>query len=251
MALASTGVGAAGGSTVRWTPPTTVTYQLQLASTPRATQLRGPFQVMELDAFDTPATVVAALHRLGKHAVCYVDVGTWEDWRPDASKFPRSVLGKPDAGWAGERWLDIRKTSVLLPLMAARFQRCVAKGFDAVDPDNVDGVANPTGFALTVAEQLAYDRDIAALAHADGLSVALKSDAGEAAALEPSFDFVVEEQCVQYRECGELAPFLADAKAVVDIEYTTSLGFCHKLPTGVRGVAKHLSLDAWARWCPT
>jgi hypothetical protein len=252
LVMAGAAVAAPGGgrAATRWTPSPAARYQLDLAGTPTAAQLHGPFAAMELDAFDTPASTVAALHRLHKHAVCYVDVGTWEDWRPDATQFPKSVLGKPDAGWPGERWLDVRQRAILLPLMRARFARCVHKGFDAVDPDNVDGTENDTGFAITTADQLAYDRAIAGLAHADGLSVALKSDADEAAALEGAFDFVVEEQCVQYQECSELTPFVAHHKAVYDIEYTTRLGFCASLPTGMLGVAKHLSLDDWARWCP-
>jgi hypothetical protein len=114
----------------------------------------------------------------------------------------------------------------------------------------VDGVENATGFPLTTRAQLTYDRDIAAAAHADGLSVALKSDADEARALESSFDFVVNEQCVQYQECGELKGFVQHGKAVYDIEYTNSLGFCSELPHGVDGIAKHLALGVWARWCP-
>jgi hypothetical protein len=182
--------------------------------------------------------VVAAVHALGKHAVCYIDVGTWEDWRPDATRFPRSVLGKPDEGWPGERWLDIRQLGVLLPIMEARFERCVKNGFDAVDPDNVDGYENATGFALTGREQLSYNRAIASLAHADGLAVALKSDPDESRALEGDFGFVVQEQCVQYVQCGELAPFIEHHKAVFDIEYARSLGFCSSLLAGIEGVAK-------------
>jgi hypothetical protein len=235
--------------TVRWSPSPSQRYQLVLSQTPTEAQLKGPFSVMELDGFDTPSGTVAALHALGKEAVCYIDVGTWENWRPDAKRFPRAVLGKPDAGWTGERWLDIRKRSVLLPIMKARFAMCVRKGFDAIDPDNVNGVENDTGFHLTVHDQLAYDRAIASAAHADGLSVALKSDPDEAAALEGSFDFVVNEQCVQYDECAALAPFTAHGKAVYDIEYTSSLGFCRRLPTGIAGIAKHLALGVWARWC--
>jgi hypothetical protein len=233
----------------RWVPSPTQRYQILLSANPSAAQLRGPFAAMELDGFDTPRSTVDALHRIGKHAVCYIDVGTWESWRPDAGRFPRSVLGRPDAGWPGERWLDIRRLSILLPIMRARFAMCKRKGFDAVDPDNVDGAENDTGFALTVHEQLTYDRKIAALAHADGLSVALKSYAAEASALEGSFDFVVDEQCVQYAECSQLESFVAHRKAVYDIEYTQSIAFCRRLPKGVEGMAKHLSLDDWVRWC--
>ncbi len=240
---------AAGGSSAPWSPTPHDVYQLILSSTPTTAQLSGPFTVIEMDAFDTPASVVAKVHALHKHAVCYVDVGTWEDWRPDAKDFPRSVLGRPDQGWAGERWLDIRRLSVLLPIMTRRIEKCASKGFDAVDPDNVNGVENRTGFPLTRSEQLRYDRAIAAIVHAHGMSVALKSYADASGALQPSFDFVVDEQCVQFAECNELLPFVQHGQAVFDIEYTTSLSFCAKLPTGVDGLAKHLSLDAWARWC--
>lgn len=250
MATAASVPATAGASSKPWAPSPSDVYQLILSSTPTTAQLQAPFTVIEMDAFDTPAAVVAKVHDLDKHAVCYVDVGTWENWRPDAKRFPRSVLGRPDQGWPGERWLDIRRLGVLLPIMTKRIAMCESKGFDAVDPDNVDGVENDTGFHLTLKEQLAYDRDIAAIVHRHGMSVALKSYADEAGALEPSFDFVVNEQCVQYHECSELLPFVQHDKAVFDIEYTSSLSFCSKLPSGIDGLAKHLSLDAWVRWCP-
>jgi len=250
LLMAGVAASSAGAAPSRWVPSPSDRFQLMLSATPTSAQLKGDFSVMELDGFDTPASVVASLHRLGKRAVCYIDVGTWESWRPDAKSFPRRVLGKPDQGWAGERWLDIRQRGVLLPIMAKRFAMCVRKGFDAVDPDNVDGAENPTGFTLTTTDQLSYDRAIAVLAHRDDLAVALKSFADQASALEPFFDFVVVEQCVQYQECARLAPFVAQHKAVFDIEYTTSLGFCSALPAGVDGLAKRLSLGAWVRWCP-
>ena len=80
----------------------------------------------------------AAIHAVGAHAVCYVDAGTWEDFRPDAGEYPASVKGLSN-GWPGERWLDIRATGVLLPIITARVAKCAAAGFDAVDFDNVDG----------------------------------------------------------------------------------------------------------------
>lgn len=238
-----------GAAATKWVPTPASRFQIILSNPPSEAQLRGNFDVIEMDGFETPAATVASVHALGKKAVCYIDVGTWENWRPDAKKFPKAVLGRSNAGWPGERWLDIRRTGILLPIMKARFARCVAKGFDAVDPDNVNGVENATGFPITVAEQLRYDRAIASLAHDDGLAVALKSYPDEAKALQPDFDFVVDEQCVQYQECAELSPFVATKKAVFDIEYTSSLAFCSKLPKGVFGLAKRLSLDGWVRWC--
>ena len=240
----------ASAAPTRWNPTTSDRFQIILAARPTAAQRHGLFSVMEIDGFEATANDVLALHKLGKRVVCYIDVGTWENWRPDANQFPTSVLGKSDAGWVGERWLDVRRQKILLPLMSARFEMCVDKGFDAVDPDNVNGVENKTGFPLTVADQLSYDRAIAAVAHADGLSVALKSFAGQATALEPSFDFVVDEQCVAYSECRSFKAFTNSSKPVFDIEYTKDLTFCSSLPSGVYGIAKHLSLNGWVLRCP-
>jgi hypothetical protein len=141
-----------------WVPESGSSYQVQYDG---RIDLGVNAQTYDLDAFDTGPKVVAALHARGRHAVCYVDVGTWESWRPDASEFPKSVLGKPDGPWPGERWLDIRQTTILEPIMTDRFALCKHKGFDAVDPDNIDGYTNNTGFPLTAAEQLTYDTWVA------------------------------------------------------------------------------------------
>ncbi len=205
--------------------------------------------MMEFDGAEATAAQVRSLHSLGKKAVCYVDTGTWESWRGDAKSFPKSVLGAKDAGWAGERWLDIRQQKILLPIMKKRFALCVAKGFDAVDPDNINGVENATGFHLTWKQQYSYDRAIAALAHSDHLAVALKSFAAGATVLQSNFDFVVDEQCVTYNECASFSTFIANNKPVFDLEYTKTLLFCSSLPSGVFGLAKHLSLDSWSLRC--
>ena len=60
-----------------------------------------------------------------------------------------------------------------------------AEGFDGVEADNVDGYANDSGFPLTAADQLRFNRFLARAAHARGLSIGLKNDLGQAAALEP------------------------------------------------------------------
>ena len=161
---------------------------------------------------------VAAIHASGAFAICYVDAGTWESWRPDAGRFPPSVLGLPN-GWPGERWLDIRQLHVLLPIMRARARKCARAGFNAIDWDNVDGYANQTGFPLTAREQLRYDRDLARIAHALGLAAGLKNDYGQVSALAGVFDFAVDEQCFQYQECSALEPFVRLGKPVYDIEY--------------------------------
>jgi hypothetical protein len=128
------------------------------------------------------------------------------------------VLGRTN-GWPGERWLDIRRIDVLAPIMRARIAMCRGKGFDAVEPDNVDGYANESGFPLTAADQLRYNRQLARLAHRAGLAVGLKNDLGQAAALRRDFDFAVVEQCFQYDECGKTRAFTRAGKPVFAVEY--------------------------------
>lgn len=196
-------------------------------------------QVYEIDLYEpdgvTPAAAeVAAMHAAGAHAVCYVDAGTWEDWRPDAGAYPASVLGNSD-GWPGERWVDIRDTSVLLPIMQARVAECAAAGFDAVDFDNVDGYTNDTGFPLTAAQQLTFDTDLAGIANEAGLSVGLKDDIDQLGALQDVFDFAVNEQCAQYRECAAYDGWTAAGKAAVEIEYRgRPAKFCAQADLGGR-----------------
>ena len=74
--------------------------------------------VYDIDGFENSAADVARLHREGRKVICYINVGAWEDFRPDQDAFPGSVLGEAN-GWEGERWLDIRRLDVLRPLMAS------------------------------------------------------------------------------------------------------------------------------------
>ncbi len=185
--------------------------------------------VEEIDGFDASASDVARLRARHIVAVCYLSAGTWESWRPDASSYPRALLGASDAGWAGERWLDVRgfvPASALYRILARRVAMCRAKGFGAVDFDNVDGFTNHTGFPLTGAEQAAFDEGLAALAHRAGLLVFLKNDVTQINLLAPYFDGAVGEQCHVYDECGLYAPFERLAKPVLDIEYTASATMC-------------------------
>ena len=170
---------------------------------------------------------VNAIHASGRKAICYVSAGTWENWRVDASQFPPSVLGVKN-GWPGEKWVDIRQTSVLLPIMDARVQKCRQAGFDGVEWDNVDGYSNRTGFPLTAADQLAYNAALANLAHGYGLTVALKNDVEQVPDLAPYFDYAVNEQCQQYNECGNYTTYFINAgKTTFQVEYKLSLTkFC-------------------------
>jgi hypothetical protein len=231
-----------------WTPPPDATWQIQFSG---RIDLTVSAAVFDLDAFDTSRRTVRKLHNTGRHAVCYINAGAWEEWRPDADRFPVGVLGNDLDGWPGERWLDIRRTDVLAPILTDRIAMCAAKGFDGVEFDNVNGYSNDSGFPLTSADQLAYDRWLADAAHDLGLAVGLKNTLDLATELEPDFDFAILEQCFQYRECGLASPFIDAGKPVVDIEYSLAKSsFCAKAADlGITAMRKRLSLGVWRRPC--
>ena len=178
--------------------------------------------VYDIDMFNTSSATVAALHAKGDIVIAYIDFGTAENWRPDYNEFPASVVGDNN-GWPGEQWLNIADTSILEPIMEARIELAKSKGFDAVEPDNIDGCENTTGFPLTLNEQLAYDEWIASAVHAAGMSVGLKNFVDEATILEPYFDWDLDEQAYQYQEWSPgLTDFVANNKAVFECEYETT-----------------------------
>ncbi|MET9883867.1 endo alpha-1,4 polygalactosaminidase [Streptomyces sp. NPDC006430] len=233
----------------RWQPKPGVSWQWQLTGK-LDTSVKAA--VFDVDGFTTTKEQVALLKKAGRRTVCYVSTGAWEDFRPDAGAFPKTLLGQGN-GWEGERWLDIRQRSALEPLIAKRFDMCRDKGFDAIEPDNMDGYANTTGFPLTADDQLAYNRLIAKLAHDRGLAVGLKNDLDQIAQLLGDFDFAVNEQCAQYDECESLTPFIAAGKAVFHVEYETPIGqWCARSQElKFSSLQKKYELDAWRQVCPS
>ncbi|MEU6757814.1 endo alpha-1,4 polygalactosaminidase [Streptomyces sp. NPDC046685] len=206
--------------------------------------------VYDVDGFNTTKEQVAELKKAGRKTICYLSTGAWEDFRPDADAFPKALLGEGN-GWEGERWLDIRALTALEPLMGKRFDMCRDKGFDAVEPDNMDGYANDSGFPLTADDQLRYNRLIAKLAHDRGLAVGLKNDLDQIPQLVGDFDFAVNEQCAQYDECERLTPFVEAGKAVFHVEYELKVDrFCARSrELKLSSMQKHYDLDAWRRTC--
>jgi hypothetical protein len=198
-----------------WVPKVTDTWQWQLTGT-----INTSYNVVmyDIDLFDAPDAVISTLHNQGKYVVCYFSAGSGENWRADYANFKPADLGNPLDGWAGEKWVDTRSANVR-SIMKARLDRAKTRGCDGVEPDNVDAYTNSPGFPLTANTQLDYNRFLATEARARGLKVGLKNDVDQLAALAPSFDFAVNEQCNQYSECGGYTAFTNAGKPVFNAEY--------------------------------
>lgn len=233
--------GSPGAAPAWWQPPAHLTWYWQLQGTVNNGE---PVAAYDIDGFENDAAEVAALHARGTRVICYIDVGTAERFRPDYHLFPASVLGRSN-GWPGERWLDIRRLDVLEPIMAARFRMCAEKGFDAVEPDNIEAFSNRSGFPITAQQQLTFNEWVAEEAHALGMAVLQKNDGEQSATLAPHFDGALSEQCNQYRECASFAPYLTAGKPVLNAEYHLSASrFCAAdVAAGIMGARFNLALN--------
>ncbi len=179
---------------------------------------------------------VRAVHASGGYAICYVDAGSIESYRPDFDRFVRwhrrhgrSLLGHPfSRRFPDERWANVGgevQRRFLLRMMDRRTAKCARAGFDAVEYDVVaaeESSPKVTGWRVSYRDQLAYNRGLARIAHRHGLAVGLKNDLSQVKDLLGDFDFAINEECFTYDECGKLKPFVRAGKPVFHVEYTNS-----------------------------
>jgi hypothetical protein len=239
-------------STTEWWHPTAgLSWQWQLTG---RLDLDLQTDVIDLD-LEVDRSVVDYYHSRGTKVICYISVGSFENWRADADQFPEEVLGKDYEGWSGEKWLDVRQIDRLAPIMLARLDLCAAKGFDGVEPDNMDIHGNDTGFPLTYEDQLRYVQWLADEAHRRGLAIGQKNAPDQVGALVELLDFAITEDAFYYGWADQMRPFIEAGKPVFAAEYTDLPGdfgeFCrqsHRL--GFSTILKHRDLDAWVESCP-
>lgn len=202
-------------------------------------------KIYDVDAFTTTAAEVARLHSEHVRVICYVDVGTAENWRPDYGEFLQSTLGAPN-GWPGEVWLDIRQLGAIEPIMAARLRLCHEKGFDAVEPDNMEAALNESGFPITLDQQLTYNEWVAEEAHSMHMAVLQKNDSEQTLQESAYFDGALSEECNQYwPECGAYLPYLESGRPVLNAEYKLKTKrFCEAdALAGISGARFNLALN--------
>ncbi len=204
-----------------------------------------------VDLFETDPETISTLKERGVFVMCYFSAGSHEDWRPDANDFPVETLGSPMKGWEGETWLDIRQIELLRPVTEKRLNLALAKGCNGVDPDNVNGFENNTGFPLTYDDQLAYNIFLANAAHERGMAIGLKNDLDQAKDLVSYFDWILNEECFSSTECDQLLPFIEAGKPVFVIEYELSpQEFCAQANRmNFNALHKNWELDAYRVSC--
>jgi hypothetical protein len=229
--------------------PLNATWQIQYSG---QLDLSLDVDVYNLDLFEITPEDIGSLHARAIYVMCYFSAGSWEDWRPDADLFPEEIKGKDYEGWPGEKWLDVREIDLLAPIMESRISLAAEKGCDGVDPDNVNGFENDTGFPLTYSDQQSFNIWLAEAAHSQGLDIGLKNDLNQIHDMVAYFDWVLNEECFSYDECELLSPFYVADKPVFVIEYETPpADFCQKATElGFNAIHKNWELDAYREACP-
>lgn len=254
-------------------PPVGTTWQWQLNPDGNQTSINTSVlaDMFDIDGYANDAGVVATLKALpGNHVpsrgvTCYITAGTLENWRPDTELLNPEVLGNPYSGFVDERWIDVRQISQIRPWLEAKMDMCKAKGFDAIEFDNVDGwqTANKTGLNITAEDEIAFIAYLANAAHARGMTMAHKSNVEQVPAVLPYVDFAVVEECFAYKECtradantdGQYGydDFINAGKPVFEVEYkkySPTNNVCAKANAlGFSTLYKKVALDSYRVAC--
>ncbi|GGJ28819.1 endo alpha-1,4 polygalactosaminidase [Deinococcus roseus] len=120
---------------------------------------------------------------------------------------------------------------LLRRIMTEHMQRVKTLGCEAIEPDNIDAYANVSGISST--DQYNYNVWLASTAHNLGMKILQKNDLGQIAdgaadvpsgkvGLAKVFDGIINEECFQYQECGEMKPFKDLNKPIFVRQYLVS-----------------------------
>ena len=189
-------------------------------------QLSQPFDLsrsvawLDIDPDNQSPAELAAIQAQGIKTICYVSVGTIEDYRDDIADFPAEVVGNVYGDWPDEKFLDVRRLDIVLPLMTARFKRCADLGFEAVEPDNIDVYTNDSGFAISEKDAVAYILALAEVAHGLGMHIGQKNAPELTAKLVGALDLVITEDCHMDGWCAEVIGYADAGKPVFAAEYS-------------------------------
>ncbi|KAE8149980.1 putative endo alpha-1,4-polygalactosaminidase [Aspergillus avenaceus] len=247
-------------TTAEWQPKPGTTWQIQLLNPLNDTSL--DVEVFDIDLFNNDKSIIDELHQKNRKVICYFSAGSYENWRPDKSKFKDSDLGSTLDGWEDEKWLNLKSQNVR-DIMASRLDMAKEKNCDGVDPDNVDGYDNKNGLDLKQEDSADFMMWLANEAHARNMSIGLKNAGAIIPAVIDNMQWSVNEQCMQYDECDKYAAFVDKNKPVFHIEYpkgddtnnnddvTTQQKdkACEYNNKKFSTLIKNMKLDAWFQKC--
>lgn len=189
-----------------------------------------PVQVYNID-IEVPQEKINELLDRDIKIICYFSAGTVEYFRSDSRLFPQSIIGEQYEDLVDEQWVDYANIDALAPIMRARLDKCKAKGFHAVEIDNVDAhnyesrdaqgnVTNiGTNFNMTLDESIAYVRWLANEAHSRGLSIGLKNAEEMVPDVVDDMDWMLVEDCYFDSWCSYATGFIDANKPVFMAEY--------------------------------
>jgi hypothetical protein len=169
----------------------------------------------------------------GLYNICYINgfQTQSEDKKFWLTQHPTLILrysnGQPvfDPGWPDEMLLDVStagKRAAIAGVLGATVDRCKAKGFQAVEFDNLDSYSR-SRHLLTLGDDIAMARLFVDRAHADDLAAGQKNtpELGSRGRESIHFDFAVSEECYRYDECASYTKVYG--ARVIDIEYTDDM----------------------------
>jgi hypothetical protein len=187
----------------------TFDYQIGGAYTPGSS-----VTIVDRDRTDAPVA--------GRYNVCYLNAFQSQPGESAAwgALLLRTSGGSlvPDPGWPGEYLVDTRKATAVAALVSTWIADCAARGFQAVELDNLDSYSRSGGL-LTAANNLDVFGRLVSSGHAAGVAVGQKNTVDQStAARSRGADFAVAEECQVYAECSGYSA--AYGTSWVEIEYT-------------------------------
>ncbi|GGL81601.1 endo alpha-1,4 polygalactosaminidase [Deinococcus aerolatus] len=225
------------------------------ASSDSAIRVASDVKLIDIDGFTASAAKVAELKKQGLYTVCYIDAGSYEPGRPDSGRYPSYLKIQQDPDWPAEYFLDVtdvfRPNSVLAGILTDRMKMCRDKGFDALEPDNLQNDENVRGGRITTQQQIDFNGWIADQAHLHGLAVFQKNGPDKillrdrtGKMMVDKFDGILNEECQQFGECGPLAEYTRRGKLALNVEYRSgaSLNCTLMAQLGVNAIKKDLNL---------
>jgi Glycoside-hydrolase family GH114 len=188
----------------------TFDYQIGGAYTPSPAA-----RIVDRDHNDAPVA--------GRYNICYVNAfqsqpGESSAWGSLLLRSGGSLVGDPN--WPGEYVVDTRQAAAVASFVGQWVRQCAAKGFQAVELDNLDSYSRSDGL-LTTADNLDVFGRLAAIGRAYGIAVAQKNAVElSAQAKARGASFAIAEDCQLYSECSGYSSVYGSSW--IDIEYQSA-----------------------------